>query len=115
MRGIIAIPKTGDYGDREAEIYRDLVKAVAERDSLNLTHARSKFTAESTADELLKHWTRHRREPANEIERLCEANYQNNQDWMEYRRELQAIRDAQAKATAQPEPDPSIITWVEAV
>lgn len=102
--------KTGIYANREIEIHRDLTKAVAVRDCLSLDHPRSKSEAESTAYDLLQLWPRRRRDPQDEIERLCEANYQNNQAWQEYRLKLKAERDAMEAAKAPPPPDPSIVT-----
>jgi phytoene dehydrogenase-like protein len=102
--------KTGEFASREVQIHRDLTAAVAARDGLRLDHPRSKFTAESTADDLLKQWPRLRRDPETDIERLCQDNLDNEQAWAEYRRKLQAERDAMRAANAPPAPDPNFVT-----
>lgn len=102
--------KTGEFLSRELAIHRDLTKAVAERDGLDLSHPRSRLEAESTASDLLQLWPRRRREPQDEIERLCEANYENEQAWMEHRRWMKAQRDALAAEKAPPSPDANLVT-----
>jgi hypothetical protein len=102
--------KTGTYASREIEIHRDLTKAVAARDGLRLDHPRSKSEAESIAYDLLQLWPCRRRDPQDELERLCEANYQNNQEWQEHRLAMKAIRDEMAAAKAPPPPDPDFVT-----
>jgi len=102
--------KTGIYAEREVQIHRDLTAALAARDGFDLTRDKGKWQAESAADDLLQMWPRLRREPRDDIERLCQDNLENEAAWAEYRRELQAERDAMKAADAPPPPDPTIIT-----
>jgi len=102
--------KTGTYAERESEILSDLVDALAAREGYDLSREKGLWQAESAAFELLRDWPRHRRDPQDDVERLLEANYLNDQAWIEYRRKIQAERDAMAAANAPPPPDPNIVT-----
>lgn len=107
---VLGRKKTGIYAEREVQIHRDLTKLVAERDGYDLTRDKGKWQAESAADDLLQMWPRLRREPRDDIERLCQDNHENEKAWHEYRRELHAERAAMDASKAPPPPDPNFVT-----
>lgn len=102
--------KTGDFAEREFQIRAKLTEAVAQRDGLDLSHSKFRDKAFSTACQLLADWKRSPGEPQDEIERLCQADLENDQAFNEHRHRLKTERDALIASQKPALPDPAIVT-----